>query len=150
MRMARGVLLALLVVSLGGALAGCDSLETFQFWDTKKKLPGDRKPVFPSGVPGVEQGIPPELMKGYQEPQQPVLDPAAQAAQETADKAKKPEAKARPKPKPKVAKVAQPTRAPAPQPQQPDTQAGGGWPAQQPPPPPPQAQQQPAPWPTAR
>jgi hypothetical protein len=146
MRIARGVLLALLAVSLGGPLAGCESMENFQFWDTKKKLPGERKPVFPAGVPGVEQGIPPELVKGYQE--QPAVDPAAQAAQETADKVqpKKPQkAEAKPKPKPKVAKVAPPASAP----EQAQPAAQAGWPAQQPPPPP-QAQQQPAPWPTAR
>src|SRR5262249_52842488 len=34
----------------------------------KKKLPGDRKPVFPEGVPGVAQGVPPELVKGNQPP----------------------------------------------------------------------------------
>ena len=34
--------------------------------DTKKKLPGERREVFPGGVPGVSQGVPPELMKGYQ------------------------------------------------------------------------------------
>ena len=28
------------------------------FLDTKKKLPGERKPVFPEGVPGLEQGVP--------------------------------------------------------------------------------------------
>ena len=34
------------------------------FLDTKKKLPGERKPVFPDGVPGLEQGVPKELYKG--------------------------------------------------------------------------------------
>src|SRR5215831_21241039 len=36
----------------------------------KKKLSGDRKPVFPEGVPGVAQGVPPELVKGNQPPPQ--------------------------------------------------------------------------------
>jgi hypothetical protein len=147
-------MLSLLLVSFGGALAGCDSFDTLQFWDTKKKLPGDRKPVFPEGVPGVTQGIPPELMKGYQEPQQQI-DPAAEAAQQTAAKVE-PE----PKPKPKPKKIAQPRPAPAatqqPAPQQ---QGQAAWPAQQPqqtqapaqapwPGQQPQAQQQPS-WPTA-
>ena len=35
-------------------------------FNSKKKLPGDRKPVFPQGVPGVAQGIPQELVKGNQ------------------------------------------------------------------------------------
>jgi hypothetical protein len=84
MRAVRGVVLALLVLPVGGMLAGCDSLDTFQIFDSKKKLPGERVPVFPNGVPGVTQGIPPELMKGYQE--QPSPDPAAAAAQAPAEK----------------------------------------------------------------
>jgi len=142
----RGITLTLLLVSFGGALGGCETLENFQFWDTKTKLPGDRKPVFPEGVPGVTQGIPPELMKGYQEPQQQV-DPAAAAAQQGAEKA---EPKPEPKPKAKPRKVAQPRSAPAAQPapqqsQQPPQQAPAPWPGQQP-----QAQQQQPAWPTAR
>ena len=45
--------------------------------DTKKKLQGDRKPVFPEGVPGLEQGVPKSLYKGAQ--QEP--DPNAQQAE---------------------------------------------------------------------
>jgi hypothetical protein len=148
----RGIFLTLLVLSFGGALAGCESMENFQFWDTKTKLAGERKPVFPEGVPGVTQGIPPELMKGYQEPQQQV-DPAAVAAQQGAEKT---ETKPEQKPKPKPRKVAQPRpaaqrsqqppgqRPASQQPQQPPQQAP--WPGQQP-----QAQQQQQPaWPTAR
>src|ERR1700693_5064561 len=86
MRAVRGLLLGALLLPFAGLLAGCDSLDTLQFWDTKKKLPGVRQEVFPGGVPGVEQGIPRELVKGYQEPQQPPPDPVATAAQETADK----------------------------------------------------------------
>src|ERR1700681_2990061 len=102
MGVVRGIILTLVLVSFGGALAGCESLENFQFWDTKTKLAGERKPVFPEGVPGVTQGIPPELMKGYQEPQQQV-DPAAAAAQQGAEKT---DTKAEQKPKPKPRKVA--------------------------------------------
>ena len=148
----RGITLTLLLVSIGGALGGCETMENFQFWDTKTKLPGERKPVFPEGVPGVTQGIPPELMKGYQEQQQAV-DPAATAAQETAEKEAKPEPKAKAKPKPK--KVAQP-RAPAVQPEAAQPQPAPSF--QQAPPPQqapwpgtqPQAQQQTAPWPSQR
>ena len=39
------------------------------FLDTKKKLPGERKPVFPDGVPGLEQGVPKELYKGAHQDQ---------------------------------------------------------------------------------
>ena len=38
-------------------------------FDNKKPLPGERRAVFPEGVPGVPQGVPPELVKGYQAPQ---------------------------------------------------------------------------------
>ena len=56
------------------ALSGCDSfdpLDKFQDWDimsSKKPLPGERRPVFPEGVPGVPQGVPPDMVKGYQPP----------------------------------------------------------------------------------
>ncbi len=58
----------------GLALSGCDSfdpLDKFQDWDimsSKKPLPGERRPVFPEGVPGVPQGVPPDMVKGYQPP----------------------------------------------------------------------------------
>ena len=77
MRGVRGVALMLLLLPLGGMLAGCDALDTFQLFDSKKKLPGDRQPVFPNGVPGVTQGIPPELVKGYQEQPSQSPDPAS-------------------------------------------------------------------------
>ena len=41
-----------------------DPSDLLDFLDTKKKLPGERKPVFPEGVPGLEQGVPKELYKG--------------------------------------------------------------------------------------
>ena len=59
-------------------------------------------PVFPEGVPGVAQGVPPELVKGYQPP--PETPPPVVAA--------KPE-KSKPKPKKTVAVQ----RKPRPQPQ---------------------------------
>jgi hypothetical protein len=51
------------------------------FLDTKKKLAGDRKPVFPEGVPGLEQGVPKELYKGSQQEQLDQQNAAAAAAQ---------------------------------------------------------------------
>jgi outer membrane biosynthesis protein TonB len=130
MRGVRGVALMLLVVPLGGMLAGCDSFDTLQLFDTKKKLPGTREPVFPNGVPGVTQGIPPELVKGYQE--QPTPDPAAAAAAATAEKIEppKPQAKPKPKPKPRTAAAPQPAAQPAqPTAPQPAAQPAQGWPA---------------------
>ena len=61
----------------GPLLAGCGSFDPSSFdptaifdseiFNTKKKLPGERKAVFPEGTPGVPQGVPPELVKGYQD-----------------------------------------------------------------------------------
>ena len=56
-------------------LGGCttfDPIDMFQDWDLlgvgKKPLPGERRAVFPEGVPGVPQGVPREMVKGYQPP----------------------------------------------------------------------------------
>jgi hypothetical protein len=128
--------------------------------DTKKKIPGDREPLFPNGVPGAETGVPPDLVKGYQPPPEApsVADappPAAVAAATggVVDPAAKPKAKPKPKPKPKVASApptkqhdpawdaksapAAQTNWPAPN-QQAAPQARTNWPA-------PPAQQQAAP-----
>ena len=71
--MRRTATLAALVCGL--ALAGCDSfdpLDKFQDWDilgsNKTPLRGERRAVFPQGVPGVPQGVPPDMVKGYQQP----------------------------------------------------------------------------------
>jgi len=65
MRRAKHLIAATVLVALSSALAGCsgglsnwDPTDLLDFLDTKKKLPGDRKPVFPDGVPGLEQGVP--------------------------------------------------------------------------------------------
>ncbi len=66
------VLLTALAISTCG-LTACsggfdpDKLDIFGLSE-KKKLPGERKDVFPQGVPGVPQGVPPDLMKGNQPP----------------------------------------------------------------------------------
>src|SRR3982750_1835461 len=39
-----------------------------EWFNTKKPLPGDRKALFPEGVPGVARGVPPEIVKGNQLP----------------------------------------------------------------------------------
>jgi hypothetical protein len=84
MRRARRLIALTVLAAFSGVLGGCssglsnfDPSDMLDFLDTKKKLPGDRKPVFPDGVPGLEQGVPKQLYKGAQ--QQPD-DPAAQAA----------------------------------------------------------------------
>jgi hypothetical protein len=83
MRRPQRLIATAVLIALSGALAGCGSSGSFDpsdlldFLDTKKKLPGDRKPVFPEGVPGLEQGVPKDLYKGSR---QQVDDPNAQAA----------------------------------------------------------------------
>ena len=67
----RIVLLTTLALAIP-ALAGCadfdlDKLDVFGL-NEKKKLPGERKELFPGGVPGVTQGIPPEYVKGNHPP----------------------------------------------------------------------------------
>jgi predicted small lipoprotein YifL len=65
------------LIALSGALAGCggggmssfDPSDMLDFFDTKKKLPGERKPVFPEGVPGLEQGVPKNLYRGSRQEQ---------------------------------------------------------------------------------
>src|SRR2546428_10708017 len=83
MRRPHRLIATAVLIALSGALAGCGSTGNFDpsdlldFLDTKKKLTGDRKPVFPEGVPGLEQGVPKDLYKGTR---QQGDDPKAQAA----------------------------------------------------------------------
>src|SRR6202035_2516187 len=78
MRCSQRLIAAAVLIALSGALAGCgaggvssfDPSDLLDWLDTKKKLPGDRKPVFPDGVPGLEQGVPKDLYKGAQQQQQ--------------------------------------------------------------------------------
>jgi hypothetical protein len=77
MRRSQRLIATAVVIALSGALAGCggggfssfDPTDLLDFLDTKKKLPGERKPVFPDGVPGLEQGVPKELYKGSRQEQ---------------------------------------------------------------------------------
>jgi hypothetical protein len=96
MRRPQRLIAAAVLIALSGALAGCGSTAGFDpsdlldFLDTKKKLPGDRKPVFPEGVPGLEQGVPKDLYKGSR---QQVDDPNAQAATAAPPPAEDPKSK---------------------------------------------------------
>ena len=172
-RFHRVVMLAVLI-ALAPALAGCenfdpDSLDPFGL-NKKKPLPGERRPLFPEGVPGVTQGIPPEYMKGHEDQQPgaaidvavapPVTGDAGKPTGSAQPAAEKPKATLKPKPKPKPkphqaaraptqVKVQRPApAAPAAQPpaaapaQQQPQQAQSPWPA-------PAAQPAPAPWPSA-
>ncbi|MGN6116235.1 MAG: hypothetical protein ACTHN2_12030 [Nitrobacter sp.] len=78
MRRSQRLIASAVLIALCSALAGCgggfgsnwDPSDMFDFLDTKKKLPGKREPVFPEGVPGIEQGVPKELYKSNVEQQQ--------------------------------------------------------------------------------
>jgi len=93
------VLIASLLAS-GIMLGGCSSLDPSEWFSTKKPLPGERKEMFPGGVPGVPQGVPPELVEGYREPE----PPPPQVVEE--------------KPKPKPKPIPRPQQAAAPRQQQ--------------------------------
>lgn len=132
--MRRSILIASLIAT-GIALSGCSSFDPTEWFNTKKPLPGDRKAVFPEGVPGVPQGVPPELVQGYQAP---VEQPAPVVVEE------KPKPKPRPKPKQAAAPAprSSATVGSRPQPEQAQPQSQGSsaaWPGSQ------QAPAQPAP-----
>jgi hypothetical protein len=85
MRVSQRLIAAAVLIALAGALAGCsgglssfDPTDMFDWLDTKKKIPGERKPVFPDGVPGLEQGVPKDLYKGASQRQ--IDEQNAQAA----------------------------------------------------------------------
>jgi hypothetical protein len=165
MRIHRAVLIALLI-GLAPVVAGCtdgfdmDKLDVLGL-NKKKPLPGERHALFPQGVPGVQQGIPAEYMKGnVAQGQQPgaavPIDPLkpeqAQPAQ-TASAEPAAEAKPKPAPKKRVAAKPKPTRVNVSQkpPAQPAAAQGAAapWPAAPPPQQPAQqpAQQASSPWP---
>src|SRR3954469_2429305 len=108
---------AAVAVALSGALAGCsssignwDPTDLLDFLDTKKKLPGERKPVFPEGVPGLEQGVPKSLYKGSAQEQ---IDQQNAAAAAAAQPVEEPKSKSRTKNKGKQSASTAPTAAPA-------------------------------------
>jgi len=97
MRRLQRLIAASVLIALSGAVAGCsssvsswDPMDMLDWLDTKKKLPGERKPVFPEGVPGLEQGVPKSLYKGasQQEIDQQNAQAAAAAAAPPAQDAK--------------------------------------------------------------
>jgi outer membrane biosynthesis protein TonB len=131
-RFARVTLVAS-ALSLTLALAGCESFDPTEIFSsdmfsTKKKLQGDRRAVFPEGTPGVSQGVPQELVKGYQAPTEP--EPVAAQPEEPKPKPKpKPKTVAKPAPPPPEQRAPTATAARPDPPQQPRQQpAAGGWP----------------------
>ena len=86
MRMTPRVVVLTMLVAAVPVLSGCtnfdpDNLDIFHL-NEKKKLPGDRKELFPEGVPGVTQGIPPEYVKGKQPPPETAQALQAPAAEQ--------------------------------------------------------------------
>ena len=110
MRRSQRLIASAVVIALSGVLGGCssgfgnwDPTDLLDFLDTKKKLPGERKPVFPDGVPGLEQGVPKELYKGAAQQQidqhnaqaaaaAPAEEPKSKGAGKSARKGKPPAA----------------------------------------------------------
>ncbi|MGD9837498.1 MAG: hypothetical protein AB7F72_07910 [Afipia sp.] len=139
MRRSQRLIAAAVLAAISVALAGCsgggfDPTDMMDWFDTKKKLPGERRPVFPEGVPGVEQGVPRDMYKGaHQQEPPPVAEapppapeprkPAARSAAREADPFPKPVDEAHPpkmkKPKRRSTTVpdadGQPAQAAAPQ-----------------------------------
>jgi hypothetical protein len=122
-------------MTLGLALAGCGSVDPMSWFNKEKKLPGQREPVFPGGVPGVSQGVPKDLYKGNQPPATadlqttPAANPAVQSAPAPQVAATAPEPPPqKPKPRPKK-KVVHAKPKPKPQPA-PAPAAAAPWPAQ--------------------
>jgi len=112
-------ILTFAAIALGLLLAGCDSfdpLDKFQDWDllsSKTPLKGDRKEVFPTGVPGVPQGVPPDMVKGYQPPPE-APPPVVEAKVEKKLKKKERKAAEAPPPKKVRKKKTEPQQAGAP------------------------------------
>ena len=115
MRRPQRLIATAVLIALSGALAGCGSTGNFDpsdlldFLDTKKKLPGDRKPVFPEGVPGLEQGVPKDLYRGARQKDDPNAQAAAAAPPPVEEPKSKRGAKAKGKP---AAAAADPDAAP--------------------------------------
>jgi len=169
MRRPQRLIALAVLIALSGALVGCggggmssfDPSDLLDFLDTKKKLPGERKPVFPEGVPGLEQGVPKDLYKGSRQeqidrqnaeaaaaaaPPPPAQEPKSKRGAKGKQPAAAPEADAAPEeegstaaappaPKPKIVRrrtTAPPPDAPAESAQQPPQQSAAPFPAPMP------------------
>src|SRR5882762_5992689 len=107
MRRSQRLIAATVAIALCSVLAGCgggglssfDPSDLLDFLDSKKKLPGERKPVFPDGVPGLEQGVPKDLYKGSRQEQ--IDQQNAQAAAAAAAPTPEPKSKSASKSKSK-------------------------------------------------
>ena len=109
------------------ALGGCDTLGNFDPLDklsdldimgsSKKPLIGERRQVFPEGTPGVPQGVPPDMVKGYQPP--PEAPPPVVEAKPVKPRPKKTASAPKRAPRPQAQQQQQPQMQQAPVAQQP-------------------------------
>src|SRR6266404_5992665 len=123
MRRSHRLIAAAVLIALSGALAGCtggmssfDPSDMLDWLDTKKKLPGERKPVFPEGVPGLEQGVPKNLYRGSAQEQIDQQNAQAAAAAAAAPSVEEPKSKPGAKSKGKSKQAATAATAPAEEP----------------------------------
>jgi hypothetical protein len=110
------VVAAALTLPLGGCV-NFDPGEWFagDWFSNKKPLPGERKELFPGGVPGVSRGVPSDLVKGNQAAALQEQEAEASQVRLPEEPKPKPKPKAKPKPKPKVAQeTGEPERRPTP------------------------------------
>jgi hypothetical protein len=117
MRRPQRLIAAFVLIALSSAMAGCssgisswDPMDMLDWLDTKKKIPGERKPVFPEGVPGLEQGVPKSLYKGAS--QQEIDQQNARAAAPPPAQDAKPKRSAKSKSKQPDTAGTDPTAAP--------------------------------------
>jgi hypothetical protein len=76
-RLFRSLRPALILLPL--VLGGCETIDKLNpFQEKQTPLPGDRQPLFPEGVPGVEFGAPPPQPSNSNIPINPNPPPAAQ------------------------------------------------------------------------
>jgi hypothetical protein len=135
------IVAAALTLPLGGCV-NFDPADWFagDWFSSKKPLPGERKDLFPGGVPGVSRGVPADLVKGNQAAALQEQDATSPVLLDEPKAKPKSTAKPKPKPKPKVAQETDEPRPtavtvrpqaqpqPQPQPQQRPQQGGVQWP----------------------
>ena len=69
------------LLALTLAAAGCESLDKITWFDEKKTpLTGERKPMFPEGVPGVSYGEPPPQPANAPAAAETPVEPAPETA----------------------------------------------------------------------
>jgi hypothetical protein len=116
--MKRAARAIVVVAAVALPLGGCVNFDPADWlagdwFGNKKPLPGERKELFPGGVPGVAKGVPSDLIKGNQAAalQEQQDETTSQVRLPEEPKAKpKPQAKPKPKPKPKVVEAEEESR----------------------------------------